>query len=112
VRLLAVPSGASTCPLIPWPQSAPSSADDGELGYVLQLYTGEIKFEFNPAPDVVALDVKVEDKTTHQLIIDLDFMTKKPIKVESFDVNHWLIGWQRAVNRDTDDMLNLAINLK
>ena len=25
-RILAVPSGASTCPLIPWPQSAPSSS--------------------------------------------------------------------------------------
>jgi hypothetical protein len=87
-------------------------ADDGELGYVLQLYTGEIKFEFNPAPDVVALDVRVEDKTTHQLIIDLDFMTKKPMKVESFDVKTWLMGWQRAVNRDTDDMLNIAINPK
>lgn len=82
--------------------------DDGEVGYTAQLYTLERNFDFSPAPEVATMEIKIPKKSVAELVLDLDFLTKKPMPVESFRAVDWLSGWQRAVNRDCQELLDLV----
>ena len=82
--------------------------DDGELAYVAQIYAREHKLDFRPPPDVAALGLSKMEKSLFQLVLDLDFSTKKPMPTESFDALTWLTGWNKIVRRDADAFLELA----
>lgn len=81
--------------------------NDGALGYIFQAYAQELVLQLEPLPDIISLIGAAEKKVTSQFVIDIDFMTKNPLPVESFDAKTWLSGWQKAINRDMDAMLNL-----
>jgi hypothetical protein len=83
-------------------------ADDGEIGYIAQMYAQERKVEMDPPPDALAAGLEAVKKSVSELLIDLDFMTKKPMPIESFNIKAWLTGWQSAVNRDVNKFLNLG----
>lgn len=80
--------------------------DDGEIGYTAQLYTVERKMDFNPPPEFANSPIKRIEDTRHELMLDVDFFTKKPIGVESFEMTEWLAGWNRAANSDMNKLLN------
>jgi hypothetical protein len=82
-------------------------ASDGELGYTVQLYISEKKFEFEPPPEfATALNLDRRSETIDELLLDMDFFTKKPMPIESFDARVWLNGWNKAIARDTDKFLD------
>ena len=84
--------------------------DDGELAYVAQIYPQEKKVAFLTTPDAAAVfGLKDVKKERYDLILDLDFATKKPVRMESFDTMSWLAGWQRAINQDAETFLNLKV---
>ena len=84
--------------------------DDGELAYVAQIYPQEQKVAFLTTPDAAAVfGLKDVKKERYDLILDLDFATKKPVRMESFDTMSWLAGWQRAINQDAETFLNLKV---
>ena len=80
--------------------------DNDDLGYIAQLYVSERKFDFNPSPEIASFDIEVPNKKLVQLVLDLDFITKKPMLIESFDALTWLKGWQKAIGRDADKFLS------
>jgi len=82
--------------------------DDGELGCTAQVYPNEQKIDFTPPPDVAAMGVEKTQKTLYQLVFDIDFYTKKSVKVESFEPKAWLMGWQKTISRDADAFLSLG----
>jgi hypothetical protein len=82
-------------------------ADDGELGFVAQLFTQEKKFEFNPPPDLSEITgLEKSEQKTYELVLDFDLATKKPIRVEAFDARAWLLGWNKILSKDADAFLN------
>jgi hypothetical protein len=83
-------------------------ANDGELAYIVQLYHREVKIEFSPPPEAMALGMEKTEKQAYQLVFDADFFTTAPIATESFDARTWLQGWNKAVTRDADTFLSLA----
>jgi hypothetical protein len=81
-------------------------ADDGDFGYLAQLYPQEKSFDFNPPPDVAESGLERRAQKLSQLVLDLDFSTKKPLRVDAFDCEAWLLSWTKAVNRDADAFLD------
>jgi hypothetical protein len=82
--------------------------DDGELAFVAQLYPREQKLELSPPPEATAIGVEKTDKTVYQVMLDIDFSTKKPIPKERFDAKTWLQGWNKTITREADAFLTLA----
>lgn len=82
--------------------------DDGELACSAQLYQREKKIEFTPPPDVAVMGVEKTDKAVYEVVLDLDFSTKKPIPAESFEAQSWVQGWSKSVTRDADAFLSLV----
>ena len=82
--------------------------DDGEMGYIAQVYPEQRMLDIAPPPDALAFGIEGIRKSANELVVDLDFMTKKPMPIESFEVKRWLMGWQSAVNRDANKFLNLS----
>jgi hypothetical protein len=82
--------------------------DDGEIGYIVQIYPHQRKFEFTPSPEMRALNIEVAEKTLYEVMLDLDFSTKKPMPVESFNAKSWLAGWHKVVNRDAEAVLSMG----
>jgi hypothetical protein len=48
------------------------------------------------------------EKGSHEVVLDIDFSTKKPIATESFETKSWLQGWNKTITRDADAFLSLA----
>jgi hypothetical protein len=84
-------------------------ADDGELGYVAQLYAQERQVTLDASPDMIAAGIEAVDKKVPEVMLDFDFMTKQPMPIEAFNVDQWLDGWQRAINRDAEAFLNMRV---
>jgi hypothetical protein len=87
--------------------SAPTykfEADDGELGYIVQLYPEEEKTEFTYP---IGIDAPLPAQEKFSLTFDVDFFTVRPVSTESFEVSSWLRGWQRAINQDADSLLKM-----
>jgi hypothetical protein len=83
--------------------------DDGELGYTAQVYPQENKLELNTTPEMAQFNLgPLPTGELFELVLDIDFMTKKPISIESFSLNEWLSGWRRAINQDADNFLKLG----
>lgn len=80
-------------------------ADDGDFGYAAQLYPQEKGFEFNPPPDILIKDLERREEKTFELMLDVDFSTKKPLRTDAFDCKSWLLSWNRAIGRDADNFL-------
>jgi hypothetical protein len=91
------------------PQSFGAAAklevDDGDFGYLAQLYPQEKKFDFSPPPDVLMAGLEKREEKTFELVLDFDFSTKKPLRTEAFDCKSWLMGWNKAIGRDADTFL-------
>jgi hypothetical protein len=83
-------------------------ADDGELAFNAQIYARENRVDFIPPPDASALGIEKVEKLTFQLVLDVDFFTKKPVARESFEAKSWLMGWSKSITRGADEFLNLA----
>jgi hypothetical protein len=107
---------------LPWATSAPElfrvkpenhlpslklEVDDGEIGYLAQVYVVEKKIDMTSPPDAIALGAESIQRSQVSIMLDVDFSTKAPIPVESFDIHVWLSGWQRALNKDADRLLNV-----
>jgi hypothetical protein len=85
---------------------------DGELGYTVQLNANERKYEFAPPPEVSALNLELQGETFHELVLDFDFFTARPMPTESLDIRLWLSGWNKALGRDADNILDRLASLK
>jgi hypothetical protein len=85
---------------------------DGELGYTVQLNANERKYEFAPPPEVSVLNLELHDETFHELVLDFDFFTTRPMPTESLDIRVWLSGWNKAIGRDADHFLDRLASLK
>jgi hypothetical protein len=82
--------------------------DDGELGYIAQIYPREQRIGFSPPPDAAAIGLEKVEKISSELTFDIDFFTKKPIPVSGFDAKSWLQGWHKTITREADAFLALA----
>jgi hypothetical protein len=85
---------------------------DGELGYTVQLNSNERKYEFSPPPEVSALNLELHDEAFHELVLDFDFFTAQPMPTESLDIRVWLSGWNKAIGRDADKLLDRLASLE
>jgi uncharacterized protein (TIGR04255 family) len=83
-------------------------ADDGDLGYIVQLYPEEEKLEYSLP---IGATVDIPAKETFALMFDVDFFTVRPVSLESFDIMTWLRGWQRTLNQDADTFLKMGQSL-
>jgi hypothetical protein len=81
-------------------------ASDGELAYTVHIHASEKKFEFEPPPEFASLNLDKRTETMDEVLLDMDFFTKKPMPTESFDARVWLNGWNKAVSRDSDRFLD------
>jgi hypothetical protein len=86
--------------------------DDAEIGCHFKLYQREAKVEFDPPPDTTALGVEKIDKSSFDLVLDLDMFTRQAIPVESWEPKSWLQGTYRTITRDADALLGWAETLK
>jgi hypothetical protein len=84
-------------------------ADDGELGYIAQVYPKEDTAEINPGPEVQTYGFIREKKSKPALVLDLDFMTKKKMRVDAFDADAWNEGWRKTMSKDADKFLGLRV---
>lgn len=80
--------------------------NDGELGYSVQVNANERKYNFDPPPEVVALNLEARNEAIAELMLDIDLFTVKPIPTESFDIQVWLSGCNKSVSRDADKLLD------
>ncbi|MGH6713915.1 MAG: hypothetical protein ACREEK_33800 [Bradyrhizobium sp.] len=80
--------------------------DDGDFGYLAHLYPQEKRFDFSPPPDVLIAGLEKREEKTYELVLDFDFSTKKPLRVDAFDCKSWLMGWSKMVSRDADTFLD------
>jgi hypothetical protein len=86
--------------------------NDGEVGCHFKLYQREAKVEFDPPPDTSALGVEKIDKTSFDLVLDLDMFTRLTIPVESWEPKSWMQGTYRTMTHDADALLSWAETLK
>lgn len=80
--------------------------DDGDFGYIAQLYANEKRFEVNSPPEATDSGWEKFEKKLAEVLLDLDFHTKKPVRVNAFDCKLWLQGWNKAIARDADGFLD------
>lgn len=79
--------------------------DDGEMGYIAQLYAEERKLEFTPKANMKMDPIH---QSVCELVLDIDCFTKKSVRLESFNLGKWMSSWQKAINADMNKFLNLA----
>ena len=56
------------------------------MGYIAQVYPEQRMLDIAPPPDALAFGIEGSRKSANELVVDLDFMTKKPMPTESFEV--------------------------
>ncbi len=86
--------------------------DDGAVGCLFKLYQREGKVEFQPPPDASSFGLEKIDKSSFDLVFDLDVFTRLPIPAESWEPKAWLQGSYKMITRDADAFLGWAESLK
>jgi len=59
--------------------------DDGDLGCHFKIYYRENKIELEPPPEALAQGLEKIDRTSFEIVLDLDLFTRQPLPVESFE---------------------------
>ncbi len=76
--------------------------DNGDIGYTYQVYAQTRTLNIDLAPDALPFVDVSEKHERHDLNIDVDMFTKKPLLKDSFSPSSVLSTWVKSIHSDSE----------